>query len=50
MKQKPVLMNSPFLMLFINTRVNGTGYLFGGVIAILLLCYLIYTIVKPEKF
>jgi len=30
---------------------NGTvSYLIGGIIALLLLCYLIYTLIWPEKF
>ncbi len=29
---------------------DSTGYLIGGIIAILLLGYLAYTLLKPEKF
>jgi K+-transporting ATPase KdpF subunit len=28
----------------------ATGYAIGAVIALLLLCYLVYSLVKPEKF
>ncbi len=31
-------------------KVLSSGYLAGGVIAILILAYLIYVLIKPEKF
>lgn len=31
--------------------VNGTaGYLVGGIIAVLIMAYLVYSLLKPEKF
>jgi K+-transporting ATPase KdpF subunit len=27
-----------------------SGYVLGGVIALLIICYLIYTLIRPEKF
>jgi K+-transporting ATPase KdpF subunit len=30
--------------------VNHTGYIIGGVIAFLILGYLIYTLIRPNKF
>lgn len=36
---------------FETTRSNGPGgYLIGGIIAVFLLGYLIFTLIKPEKF
>lgn len=29
---------------------NSTGYTIGGAIAILILAYLVYSLIKPEKF
>ena len=29
---------------------NFLGYVFGGLIAVLILGYLIYSLIKPEKF
>jgi len=29
---------------------TSTGYLIGGVISFLVMCYLIYSLAKPEKF
>jgi K+-transporting ATPase KdpF subunit len=29
---------------------NPSGYLIGGIIAILILGYLVYTLIRPEKF
>jgi len=30
---------------------NGTGsYVIGGIIAFLIMCYLIYSLIRPEKF
>ncbi len=34
-----------------SVEVNtSTGYVIGGIIALLILGYLLYTLVKPEKF
>ncbi len=31
--------------------INGTsGYLVGGIIAVLIMAYLVYSLMKPEKF
>ena len=31
--------------------INGTfGYLVGGIIAVLIMAYLVYSLLKPEKF
>jgi K+-transporting ATPase KdpF subunit len=29
---------------------NSTGYIIGAIIALLILGYLVYTLIKPEKF
>ncbi len=29
---------------------SNTGYLIGGIIALLILIYLLYSLIKPEKF
>ena len=29
---------------------NSSGYLIGGIIALLILGYLVYTLLRPEKF
>jgi K+-transporting ATPase KdpF subunit len=41
-----------FLPLQTATRVHGNsaGYIIGGIIAILILGYLVYTLLHPEKF
>ena len=38
------------IMLFINDMNLSMGYIIGGVIAVLILGYLLYSLVKPEKF
>ena len=38
-------------ILLVNHQVNySTGYLIGAVISFLLLGYLLYSLIKPEKF
>jgi K+-transporting ATPase KdpF subunit len=32
------------------TASNKTGYVIGAIIGILIFCYLIYSLIKPEKF
>lgn len=34
----------------ITTSSGSQGYLVGGIIALIILGYLIYTLVRPEKF
>ena len=30
--------------------VGPNGYLIGGIIALFIMCYLIYSLIRPEKF
>jgi K+-transporting ATPase KdpF subunit len=32
------------------SSATGTGYLIGGIVAMILLAYLIYVLLRPEKF
>ncbi len=45
-------MNAIILLVATKTLESGnpSGYLFGGFIALLILVYLIYSLIKPEKF
>jgi K+-transporting ATPase KdpF subunit len=45
-------MNTPLLiMIGMNNKVEtSTGYIIGGLIALLIFGYLIYTLIKPEEF
>ena len=39
------------LVLSVSAEVNlSSGYLIGAIIAVILLGYLIYSLIKPEKF
>jgi len=39
------------IMVAADSKVQtSNGYIIGAVIAILLFCYLVYTLIKPEKF
>jgi K+-transporting ATPase KdpF subunit len=40
------------IILFTESILKNTfaGYLIGGLISLLIMCYLIYSLVKPEKF
>lgn len=42
-------MNAPFLIATAR-EAHPAGYLAGGIIALLILGYLIYVLIKPEKF
>ena len=50
------IMKTKILLLIVNTRAeaalpdNKISYLFGGIIALLILGYLIYTLLRPDKF
>ena len=50
------MMKTKILLLIVNTRAeaaladNKTSYLIGGIIALLILGYLIYTLLRPDKF
>ena len=42
-------MNATFLL--ITHEINGTmGYIIGAIIALLIFGYLMYSLIKPEKF
>lgn len=47
-------MNATILLMTSNTAGNGisqpAGYAIGAVIAVLILGYLLYSLIKPEKF
>lgn len=42
-------MNTFFLAITLDSS-GTTGYIIGGVIAVCILAYLLYSLVKPEKF
>ena len=50
------MMKTKILLLIVNTRAeaaladNKISYLIGGIIALLILGYLIYTLLRPDKF
>jgi K+-transporting ATPase KdpF subunit len=50
------IMKTKILLLIVNTRAeaaladNKISYLIGGIIALLILGYLIYTLLRPDKF
>jgi K+-transporting ATPase KdpF subunit len=41
---------NPVIMTLLATKVSSAGYLAGGIIAFLILAYLIYVLIKPDKF
>jgi K+-transporting ATPase KdpF subunit len=49
-------MNTKILLVIIYVKSNSAAsngpvsYIIGSIIALLILCYLIYTLLKPEKF
>jgi K+-transporting ATPase KdpF subunit len=54
MRTKTIQSLMSFTVLTVNsdkTISNGTtSYLVGGIIALFIMCYLIYTLFRPEKF
>ncbi len=42
-------MNATILLVSPETN-TPTGYVIGAVIALLILCYLLYSLIKPENF
>jgi K+-transporting ATPase KdpF subunit len=43
-------MNTIILMETLPVTSNTTGYIIGAVIALFILGYLLYSLIKPEKF
>jgi K+-transporting ATPase KdpF subunit len=39
-----------FLLMEVQSSVNNSGYAIGAFIALFILGYLIYALIKPEKF
>ncbi|HUX53244.1 MAG TPA: K(+)-transporting ATPase subunit F [Williamwhitmania sp.] len=42
-------MNAIILLANSNTA-NSTGYIVGGIVSVFILAYLVYSLIKPEKF
>jgi len=53
-EKKLLIMNATILLMTSNTAGTGisqpAGYAIGAVIAVLILGYLLYSLIKPEKF
>jgi K+-transporting ATPase KdpF subunit len=49
-------MNTKILLEIVSVRLDAVtsngqaGYVIGGIIALLIMCYLIYSLLRPEKF
>ena len=43
-------MKTIFLMVSTTEMSSPTGYIIGAIIAIVILGYLVYSLIKPEKF
>ena len=43
-------METKLLMVATTETNSATGYIIGAIIAVILLGYLIYSLIKPEKF